>query len=198
MMTLIAEQTSNEALKGTVIAVVGPSGVGKDSLMDFTRRHFAERDDVRFVRRTITRLKGAVGEEHTAVTFEAFDELARAGAFAVHWHAHGLGYGIPADVFEDLSAGHVVIANGSRSALRAFQLAFPNLVVVNVTADPEILANRLAARGRETPADIKSRLDRSPEPLPSDLTVVDIDNSGELERAGTALVALIDRLVHKS
>lgn len=198
-MTQVANNTATakEAADGTLIAVVGPSGVGKDSLMDIARRHFAGREDLRFVRRLITRAEDAVGEDHYAVTPEAFEALSKAGAFAVHWQAHGLGYGIPANVYENLAAGHVVIANGSRSALDAFRAAFPRLVVVNITARPEILAQRLAARGRETADDIEARLARAAEPLPPDLDVVSIDNSGELEHAGKELVDLVEGLLKK-
>lgn len=180
--------------RGTVIAVVGPSGVGKDSLMDFARQHLSGRTDICFVRRTITRPKDSVGEDHDAVTAEAFEALARSGAFAVHWKAHGLGYGIPANVYVDLAAGHIVIVNGSRSALDGFRAAFPRLLVVNVTARPDVLAKRLAARGRETAADIEARLARATEPLPDDLKVVTIDNSGELASAGRQLVDLVEGL----
>lgn len=183
--------------RGTVIAVVGPSGVGKDSLMDFARKHFSSRADIRFVRRTITRPEDSVGEHHDAVTAEAFEALARSGTFAVSWKAHGLGYGIPADVHDDLAAGRVVIVNGSRSALDAFSTAFPRLLVVNITARPDVLAKRLTARGRETAADIEARLKRSSEPLPPQLDTVSIDNSGELEAAGKKLVRLIEGLLSK-
>ena len=198
-MTQVANDVAPEkkTASGTLIAVVGPSGVGKDSLMDIARHHFAGRDDLRFVRRVITRAEDAVGEDHCAVTSDDFEELARSGAFAVSWQAHGLGYGIPADVYDDLAAGHVVIANGSRSALDAFHAAFPHLVVVSVTARPEILAKRLASRGRETAADIEARLARSSEPLPPDLHIVTIDNSGELDLAGKELVNLIEGLLRK-
>ena len=198
-MSQVAKDTAkqNQTANGTLIAVVGPSGVGKDSLMDIARQHFAGRDDLRFVRRVITRAEDAVGEDHHAVTSEAFEELSKSGAFAVSWQAHGLGYGIPTDVYDDLAAGRIVIANGSRSALDAFRTAFPQLVVVNVSARPEILAKRLAARGRETAADIEARLVRSSEPLPPDLHIVNIDNSGELDLAGKELVDLIEGLFRK-
>jgi ribose 1,5-bisphosphokinase len=177
-----------------VIAVVGPSGVGKDSLMDFARQHFSGRTDIRFVRRMITRPKDPIGEDHEPVTPEDFETLARSDAFAVHWKAHGLGYGIPAAVNDDLAAGYIVIVNGSRSALDGFRTAFPRLLIVNVTARPDVLAKRLAARGRETAADIEARLARATEPLPDDMKVVTIDNSGDLATAGQQLVDLVEGL----
>ncbi len=66
--------------------------------------------------------------------------MEQSGSFAVWWEAHGLKYGIPAEVSVALSRGHVVVANGSRSALHRFQAAFPRLKVINVTARPEVLA----------------------------------------------------------
>jgi len=186
--------TERDTACGTVIAVVGPSGVGKDSLIDFARQHFSGRPDIRFVRRTITRPQNSIGEDHHAVTEDAFDALVRSGAFAVHWKAHGLGYGIPADIYEDLAAGHIVIANGSRSALDAFRAAFPRLLVINVTARPDVLAKRLATRGRETAADIEARLARATDPLPEDVKVVTVDNSGHLAAAGRRLVDLVEGL----
>lgn len=198
MTQAVTERSANrETASGTLVAVVGPSGVGKDSLMNFARQHFAGRSDLHFVRRVITRPRDAVGEDHEPVTLDRFEALSQAGAFAVSWRAHGLGYGIPADVYQSLGHGDVVIANGSRSALEAFRSAFANLVVVNVTARPEVLAKRLAARGRETAADIEARLARATEPLSPDLHVVEIDNSGELEAAGRTLVDLIESLLHK-
>jgi ribose 1,5-bisphosphokinase len=186
--------TERDTARGTVIAVVGPSGVGKDSLIDFARQHFSDRPDIRFVRRTITRPQNSIGEDHHAVTEDAFDALVRSGAFAVHWKAHGLGYGIPADIYKDLAAGHIVIANGSRSALDAFRAAFPRLLVINVTARPDVLAKRLATRGRETAADIEARLARATDPLPEDVKVVTVDNSGHLAAAGRRLVDLVEGL----
>jgi ribose 1,5-bisphosphokinase len=62
---------------------------------------------------------------------------------------------------------------------------------VLITARPDILAERLAARGRETADAIRKRLDRAaPENVIAADTVV-IDNSGALEDAGEALVSLL-------
>ena len=194
-MTHATADASLEKATGTLVVVVGPSGVGKDSLMDIARRHFSGRDDVRFVRRTITRPTDTGGEDHDAASPEAFDRLVASGAFAVSWKAHGLGYGIPLDVREDLARGRTLIVNGSRSALASVRAAFPDLVVVNVTARADVLAKRLAARGRETAKQIEARLARTTAPLPTDLTIITIDNSGDLEVAGKELVQLIEELL---
>ncbi|KIC06312.1 ribose-phosphate pyrophosphokinase, partial [Leisingera sp. ANG-M1] len=78
------------AEKGPVIAVVGPSGVGKDSLMSALAVSCPQ---LRLMRRVITRAPEAGGEDYQAVSEAEFSALAESGVFALHWQAHGLHYG---------------------------------------------------------------------------------------------------------
>ncbi len=163
---------------GRLIAVVGPSGVGKDSVMAGV---VAALPAVRLVRRTITRAPDLGGEAYDAVTPEQFDAAASSGAFCVHWAAHGLRYGIPADVVTDTQNGIDCLANFSRSALLQADAVISNLLVLNITASPGVLARRLAGRGRESEAEIGARLAQAAKPLPQGLRVVTICNDGALE-----------------
>lgn len=176
--------------QGPLIAVVGPSGVGKDTLLARARAALSDRPEVLFVRRSITRPASADAEEHVPITAEAFDEAERAGAFAFSWRAHGLGYGLPGSLSEHLAAGHPAVINGSRKVLAGMQERFPTLSVIQIAAAPEVLAARLAARGRESQAEIAARIARAEEALPVAPVCV-IDNSGELDQAADALVAAI-------
>ena len=176
---------------GRLIAVVGPSGVGKDSVM---AGMIAARPDMRLVRRTITRAPGLGGEDYDAVTPEAFDAAAQDGAFCVHWTAHGLSYGIPSDVLTDVQRGKDCLANFSRSALEQANAIFPNLTVLNITASPATLARRLAGRGRETEAEIAARLAQADKCLPAGLNVVTITNDGALEDTVTMALAALQPL----
>ena len=81
-------------MAGRLIYLIGPSGSGKDSLLDAARTPLAERG-CRIVRRVITRSAEAVGEAAQGVSAEQFAELEAQGAFALSWHANGLSYGIP-------------------------------------------------------------------------------------------------------
>lgn len=173
---------------GRLIAVVGPSGVGKDSVM---AGMIAARPDMRLVRRTITRAPGLGGEDYNAVTPEAFDAAALDGAFCVHWTAHGLSYGIPADVLSDVRDGKDCLANFSRSALLQAGEIFPALIILNITASPATLARRLAGRGRETEAEIAARLAQADKCLPAGLNVVTISNDGALEDTITMALAAL-------
>ncbi len=163
---------------GRLIAVVGPSGVGKDSVMAGLK---TARPEMRLVRRTITRAPDLGGEDYDPVTPETFAAMAQAGAFCLHWSAHGLAYGLPADVLADVQTGTDCLANLSRSALTKAAQVFPAVTVLNITATPETLARRLAGRGRETPTEIAARLAQAGKALPDGLDVVTISNDGALE-----------------
>lgn len=177
-------------MSGRFVAVVGPSGVGKDSLIDFARARLAHSGCVVFVRRIVTRPANGGGEDHDSMDEGAFIAAEAAGAFALSWFAHGLHYGLPIALDADLAAGKLVVANLSRRMIPALLARYPDAVVVLVTAERDVLARRLAARGRETPAAIQARLDREiDDRLPPD--AVRIDNSGELQAAGAQFTHLL-------
>ncbi len=181
-----------------MIVVVGPSGVGKDSLMAFAAERLAGRGDIGFVRRAITRPGDAGGEAHQAVTAEAFAEMESTGQFAVSWQAHGHSYGIPCETVDAVRSGRTLVANGSRAALGDFAAAYPRLEVVTITASRERLLERLLARRRENESDILARLDRPQPPMPAGLSIHEIDNSGDLLDAGRRMVALIEDIADKA
>ena len=78
--------------RGRLIAVVGPSGVGKDSVMAGLVLRQAK---LHLVRRMITRPANVGGEAFDAVTEQEFAQHVANQTFVLHWQAHGLRYGIP-------------------------------------------------------------------------------------------------------
>lgn len=174
--------------KGRFIAVVGPSGAGKDSVMEGL---CAARPDLHRVRRVITRQADAGGEDFDPVSETFFAARAAGGDFALHWKAHGLLYGIPAAVNLVLKDGRDALANLSRGMLEPAAREFDTLIVLHITASPEVLAHRLSSRGRERSAEIDRRLSRPAPSMPVGLTAIEIDNSGTLEASvASALAAL--------
>ncbi len=174
-------------MAGRLIGVVGPSGVGKDTVMTGLA---ARRAGLGLVRRVITRPPEAGGEVFDAVSVAEFDRMRDTGAFALHWQAHGLGYGIPRAVDRDLAAGADRLVNLSRAVLIAAQARFPGFATLHLTAPRPVLARRLAARGRETADQIENRLARSEFALPDGLEdVIEIVNDGPLERTLDAIEA---------
>ena len=176
-------------MAGRLFAIVGPSGGGKDTLMAAAH---AARPGLHLARRVITRPETAGGEPFEGVSAEEFARRAASGAFALHWQAHGLRYGIPAALRDVLAEGRDVLVNLSRAVLPEAARAFPGLTVIHVTARPEVLARRLTARGRESADEIARRLARPAPPLAAWLKVIEIDNSGQLEAALAALLAALD------
>ncbi len=176
---------SPERPRGAFVAVVGPSGAGKDTLMSRAARHPALDPRVGFVRRVVTRAARVETEDHDSLDEAGFARAAAAGAFSLVWAAHGLRYGLPRTVRGDLAAGRTAVANLSRRSLAEAAAAFGTLHVVEVTADPEILLDRLAARGREPAAAVRDRLARqAPVALPPGTAGHwRIDNSGDLAEA---------------
>ncbi|WP_246659137.1 phosphonate metabolism protein/1,5-bisphosphokinase (PRPP-forming) PhnN [Rhizobium sp. FY34] len=185
------DEAASSRPAGRMIVVVGPSGVGKDTLIQCAAEHFKDHDGLRFVRRAITRSASAGGEDHESLSEAEFEARERDGGFAVSWAAHGLRYGIPRHTLDQLRAGLCLVANGSRSALPLFRQAYADLLVVNVTARPEILAERLVARGRESREDIMARLQRGSLTVRGDYHVETIDNSGAVKLAADRLILLL-------
>ena len=160
---------------GSFFFVVGPSGAGKDSLMDGARRQLDPSEFI-FATRTITRPADSGGEAHQACTPAEFALLEQQGKFLITWQAHGLSYGLPSTLLDALTSGQHVIANGSRAMVAQLNERVPNLVVVEIGAPPEILAQRLSQRGRESAADVAKRLARKTEPYPEGTRVLRVTN----------------------
>ncbi len=175
-------------MKGRLFAVVGPSGAGKDTLIDAAR---AAHPDLVIVRRAITRPQSAGGEDFEGISDTTFDARLRAGEFGLWWKANGLRYGIPAASLDLRDIGRDVLFNGSRAALDQAALRFPDLVVIRVTAPSQVLMERLLARGRETREEITARIARSGLDLPAGLQVVDVLNDGPLPKATAAFLAAL-------
>ena len=160
-------------MTGQLFVVVGPSGAGKDTLMAGAS---AVDPTLHWARRVITRPETTSGEPFEGVDDASFQARLAAGEFALHWPAHRLRYGVPHAELAPINAGRTVLLNGSRAALPAVQLAYPGLVVIRVSAPSAVLAQRLAARGRESLADIAARLQRASYDLPDGLPVIDVAN----------------------
>jgi ribose 1,5-bisphosphokinase len=171
--------------------VVGPSGVGKDTLIDGARAALADNPAVIFVRRDITRPAEAGGEDHRPISEEEFERREAAGDYALSWRAHGLCYGVPADILQDLAAGRTVVVNVSRGVIDETRRRLGAVRVVSVSADPEQLAERLRQRGRESETEIADRIARAQAYGVTGDDVIALRNDGSREAGVMAMIRAI-------
>jgi ribose 1,5-bisphosphokinase len=181
-------------MQGRLIYLMGPSGSGKDSLLQAARTSL-EAHGCRFARRVITRSAESVGEDAVGVSPAQFERLVGEGAFALNWRANGLAYGIPREIDDWLGTGHDVLINGSRGHLEVARQHYPQLIAVLLQVDEAVLRQRLLARGRETPEQIEQRLVRSRQLQQQNRgDVVTLDNSGPLQQTVNHLLQLLDEI----
>jgi ribose 1,5-bisphosphokinase len=126
-------------------------------------------------------------ENNEQVTKDAFRAAKVDGAFAIDWEAHGLSYALPRSIEADIRAGRSVVANISRTVIPALRAAYADVVVVSITAPPDVLAARLAARGRASDGPLSDRLKRSVDTAGADVTISNVGaadaHAAELIRA---------------
>jgi ribose 1,5-bisphosphokinase len=181
---------------GTLFLVVGPSGVGKDTLMDGAKAALALNKNYVFPARFITRPADAGGEQHIEVNAENFQIAVSSGHYALSWHAHGLGYGIPVSIKAMLESGHHVVVNVSRSVLDQARDAFVNVRIISISAPSDVLAKRLAARGRETTGEIDERIQRAAAYNVVGPDVIELINDADLDTAIEKLITILTNSDH--
>lgn len=112
----------------------------------------------------------------------------------LHWQAHSLGYAIPRSVEEAIAAGKFATINVSRNILHVAAERFPDLIIIEITADPDLRVKRIEARGREDLSAVKTRAMRETLPYPDQVTKFCIENNGTLEKAVSQFVAILKGL----
>jgi len=174
---------------GRLVLVVGPSGAGKDTLLSLAKAACAEDRNIVFPRRVITR-EASASEQNEEASLDAFRQALSRGEYAVHWEAHGHCYALRRGIDDELRAGRTVIANVSRTVIGAMRHAYADVVVVSITAPPQVLAERLAMRRRSSDGKIEFRLGRTvDETLAApDVTII---NTGSAEYHARQFVRII-------
>lgn len=187
----------SERPPGVLVLVIGPSGVGKDTLIGGARKALDGDKRFSFVRRLVTRPADIDLEDHVSLDIEEFARAAEAGRFALTWQAHGLDYALPIGVDTDLTLGRVVVANISRHAVPLALAKYPLCRVLQVSAEISLRAERLAGRGRENRDQIVARLAREGAALPADVSPIVIDNSSSVGIGVTAFVMALRQIAQE-
>ncbi len=174
--------------RGALFLVVGPSGAGKDALIDAARAELSQDENWLFPERIIDRPLDRDGEPHGVVTTAEFKQRQRDGAFALSWTAHGHHYAIPKLMENALLQGKNVVSNVSRTVIDSARSRYQPLRIIVVTAPPALLAQRLAGRGRETKDEIDQRLRGAFDPMPDGPDVTVVINDGTISQGAQRFI----------
>lgn len=182
--------------EGKLFLIVGPSGVGKDSILSAAATHFAESDQIHFPKRYISRPADAGGEDHLPLTVQDFTKAQQQGDFLLSWQAHNLCYAIPKQVGDGLASGQHQVINVSRTVIDTAEALFPGrVIVIQITASPDSLRARLLARGRETEAEIEKRLQRLTDYQLQAEQLYCLSNDGDLDQAISEFIGQLQHSV---
>ncbi|MEH6442696.1 MAG: ribose 1,5-bisphosphokinase [Oceanospirillaceae bacterium] len=175
-----------------IIYVMGPSGSGKDTIIDAVREQHL--DHLQVAHRYITRHWQSGGENHIALSQTVFEQRKALGLFAMAWSANQHQYAIGREVDLWLECQQNVLVNGSRAYLPQAMKLYPNMilpVMIDVAADK--LQERLIKRGRESVAEIEARIKRHIQLSNNDASLFQIvENNNSIEEAVTQLTAIIN------
>lgn len=191
-MTIPGNQKGTK--RGTLILVVGPSGAGKDTLLNGVVEHFAGESSVLLARRIITRPADS-SEAHEPVSEPEFLRREQAGEFMQTWRAHNLRYALPASLLDALSGGTMVLANVSRTVITTLAESWSDVIVVEVTAPIQDMEQRLSRRGRESDSDVQARLQRQVPRPETSLPWHRIHNDGSREQGIKRFVDIVQSLL---
>lgn len=164
--------------------VIGASGSGKDTLINYARNAAHLSDKVIFAHRYITRPAFSGNENHISLSKKEFESRLNANLFALHWESHGNYYGIGIEINYWMENGFNVVMNGSREYLSVAIKKYPELIVISIEASPSVISARLAARGRENNDEIISRIERTGKIKVDLKNAIKIQNDDTVEEAG--------------
>ncbi len=171
-----------------VVLIVGPSGVGKDTLLNDIKKEL--KDEFNFVKRYITR-KPDENEMNYYLDEDSFKVLKKSNFFISTWEAHGNLYGIAKN---SINSG-INIISISRATIKDFEKFYDKVYTINVTVSKEILKKRLELRKRETQEDIEKRLNRKYETIKAK-KLIEFDNSKDIQTSVNDFLNLLKHIIN--
>jgi guanylate kinase len=187
-----------------LIVVSGPSGVGKDTIIEALRRQPAS-SDYHYVVTCTTRASrpGEVdGQSYHFIGRERFEALRDAGAFLEWAEVHGNWYATPrAEVRRALAAGRDVILKIDVQGAAAIKASVPDAVLIFVVPPTlEALFRRLQARATENAEELEVRQRNAAIELAraGDYDHVVVNEDGRVEQTAKQIDAIIraERTLH--
>lgn len=178
---------------GTLFLLVGNSGTGKDTLLSYIQDHWrATTRGLVVPKRYITRPESPETEAFISISPGDFKSMLERDAFSMSWNSYDTWYGVGREVLDEVARGNLVVVNVSRQIIPDTLAKHPSTKVIKVVVPVEVLAARIAQRGRETAVQIASRLDRARSMEAAVDANFIVDNSGTIEQAGNALLEYLE------
>ena len=179
--------------RASLIYIIGASGSGKDSLIDYARQHIQQQAQVVFAHRYITRPADAGGENHLALSEKEFIKRRNMGCFAMSWYSHETWYGIGIEINQWLAKGLCVVVNGSREYLSPAAEKYSELCPILIQTQTDMLRRRLESRGRESMEQINQRIEQAIRlnKMLIHPNLIKIENNTDLVAAGQNLLNTI-------
>ena len=195
--------TEPEVLHGApgalLVIISGPSGVGKDTIIDALRDRPRE-PDYHYVVTCTTRAPrpGEIpGISYQFLTPDQFHALRHAGELLEANEVHGNWYGTPRrEVAQALAAGHdVILKIDVQGAMVVKQRVPEALLVFLVPPSLEALFQRLRSRATETADELELRQRNAAIELArqGDYDRVVVNETGEVEKVAAEIEAIIEQ-----
>ncbi|MBI4220108.1 MAG: guanylate kinase [Chloroflexi bacterium] len=182
-----------------LVVVSGPSGVGKDTLLErlATRNHGMRFHFVVTATTRPPRPGELEGINHHFVDRREFERMIAAGELLEWAEVYGNYYGVPRrQVREALAAGKHVLCRVDVQGARRLRAVAPEGVFVFVLPPSlDVLEMRLKARGKDSPASIQTRLAAATGEI-EESRVFDyriVNHEGVLDGAVDELVGIIQK-----
>src|SRR5215212_6609064 len=179
--------------RGTLFVVSSPSGGGKGTII----RHVLDvvpnlSYSVSFTTRA-PRQNEVDGREYFFVSRKVFDEMVESGEFLEWACVHGNFYGTAKrQVAEETAAGtDIVLEVDVQGAASVRQLLMDSVSIFILPPSPEVLRQRLIARGTDTPEELEIRLRNEPEELKQYSAFDYVIINDEIKKAAHQLASII-------
>ncbi len=173
---------------GTLYLVVGPTGSGKQALIDTA---LEVRGDLRRAPLIIapgrSDNRGVVG----SIPADRFQHMRRQNAFILQWDADGIRYGLTHDAAKQLRDGQSLILAADAAMIPLAEREFKNVRTIYITARMDVLRRRLMAINFGTDRDIDMHLSQAGRVKPHGDEVIVVDTSDSIAEGARALVNAI-------
>jgi len=177
-----------------IFIISAPSGAGKTTLRKAALAVFADmRYSVSFTTRP-PRPGEENGRDYVFVTAPEFEAGIRSGRWAEWACVHGNYYGTSADVLaQSLSSGCDILLDIDVQGARQICARFPESVTIFIMPpSPEVLRERLVARGTDSPGVIAMRIENAGREMAQRDVYHHVIVNDDLETAVTELIRIID------